>query len=392
MSDGDYMKKILLFVAGVAFTVNTLICVTFATDNKELENNKVQFSQVSDELKKLDEEIANTNAEISSLNNDISKNENNIYQVEQEIQNTENKISQLEEDIDKSEKALSIRLREIYKSGSFSSLNYISFLFESKDLGDFFNRITACRVVITQDKKLISEINDNVALLNKDKENIIKQKETLVALNEDTKSKLSEVQEKEKSLSDNKDKLSAKLANLKDTIKKNEETLVSKYINNINSSSDLNTIKESVSILMGLEAQVTTPEVLEQIKNSISTGNKKAHEIEESMKAQTIESTPAPSGNYLKTLTMEATAYALHSTTAMGMTPVRNPNGLSTVAVDPSVIPLGSIVYVEGYGRAIASDTGSAIKNMKIDLYMNSEADCLAFGRKTVTVHIESYP
>ena len=256
MSDGDYMKKILLFVAGVAFTVNTLICVTFATDNKELENNKVQFSQVSDELKKLDEEIANTNAEISSLNNDISKNENNIYQVEQEIQNTENKISQLEEDIDKSEKALSIRLREIYKSGSFSSLNYISFLFESKDLGDFFNRITACRVVITQDKKLISEINDNVALLNKDKENIIKQKETLVALNEDTKSKLSEVQEKEKSLSDSKDKLSAKLANLKDTIKKNEETLVSKYINNINSSSDLNTIKESVSILMGLEETI----------------------------------------------------------------------------------------------------------------------------------------
>ena len=71
---------------------------------------------------------------------------------------------------------------------------------------------------------------------------------------------------------------------------------------------------------------------------------------------------------------------------------MRDPNGLSTIAVDPSVIPLGSKVHVEGYGYAIASDTGGAIKGNKIDLYMNSEAECISFGRRTVTVNIIAYP
>ena len=93
-----------------------------------------------------------------------------------------------------------------------------------------------------------------------------------------------------------------------------------------------------------------------------------------------------------KTLTMEATAYSGHTTTAMGLRPVREPNGISTVAVDSSVIPLGSKVYVEGYGVAIASDTGGAIIGNKIDLFMNSEAECLQFGRRPVTVKILAYP
>ena len=89
---------------------------------------------------------------------------------------------------------------------------------------------------------------------------------------------------------------------------------------------------------------------------------------------------------------MIATAYTGGSFTAMGLKPTRDPNGLSTISVDPSVIPLGSKVYVEGYGYAIASDTGGAIKGNKIDLYMNSLQDCYAFGRQTVTVHIVAYP
>lgn len=58
------------------------------------------------------------------------------------------------------------------------------------------------------------------------------------------------------------------------------------------------------------------------------------------------------------------------------------------VAVDPRVIPLGSLVYVEGYGIAIASDTGGAIKGNRIDLCMNSYAEAMRFGRKTVKVYV----
>ena len=58
--------------------------------------------------------------------------------------------------------------------------------------------------------------------------------------------------------------------------------------------------------------------------------------------------------------------------TATGTVPTYNPSGISTISVDPSVIPLGSLVYVDGYGKAIAADTGGAIKGNIIDVYVNS--------------------
>jgi 3D (Asp-Asp-Asp) domain-containing protein len=62
--------------------------------------------------------------------------------------------------------------------------------------------------------------------------------------------------------------------------------------------------------------------------------------------------------------------------------------GYGVVAVDPRVISLGSRLYIEGYGIAIAGDTGSAIKGNRIDLGFNTYAEAMRFGRKTVTVHI----
>ena len=72
---------------------------------------------------------------------------------------------------------------------------------------------------------------------------------------------------------------------------------------------------------------------------------------------------------------MVSTAYTGDTITYTGTTPVRDPNGISTIAVDPSIIPLGSKVYIPGYGMAIAADTGGAIKGNKIDLFLNSEND-----------------
>ena len=58
------------------------------------------------------------------------------------------------------------------------------------------------------------------------------------------------------------------------------------------------------------------------------------------------------------------------------------------VAVDPSVIPLGTRLYVEGYGEAIASDTGGAIKGNIIDVHFPTNAQCEQWGRRTVQVTI----
>ena len=102
------------------------------------------------------------------------------------------------------------------------------------------------------------------------------------------------------------------------------------------------------------------------------------------------EAASEPTGG--KEFYVSATAYTASCTgcsgiTATGINLKANP-GLKVIAVDPSVIPLGSKVWVEGYGNAIAGDTGGAIKGNKIDLFMPNRADALAFGRKQVKVKI----
>ncbi|ASW42029.1 G5 domain-containing protein [Clostridium isatidis] len=98
--------------------------------------------------------------------------------------------------------------------------------------------------------------------------------------------------------------------------------------------------------------------------------------------------------DYKSVIYVEATAYSGGGITATGTVPVRDPNGISTISVDPRVIPLGSLVYVEGYGKAIAADTGGAIVGNIIDVYVNSNEEALNnWGRRyDVPVYILAYP
>jgi 3D (Asp-Asp-Asp) domain-containing protein len=82
-------------------------------------------------------------------------------------------------------------------------------------------------------------------------------------------------------------------------------------------------------------------------------------------------------------LTVDAVAYSLPGYTASGL-----PVGRGVVAVDPAVIPLGTRLYVPGYGPAIAADVGSAIKGLIIDLWFPTYEQAAAWGRQTVTITI----
>jgi uncharacterized protein YabE (DUF348 family)/3D (Asp-Asp-Asp) domain-containing protein len=116
-----------------------------------------------------------------------------------------------------------------------------------------------------------------------------------------------------------------------------------------------------------------------------------AKKAEPSRKASAASTTAAaPSGG--KEFYVSATAYTASCAgcsgiTATGINLKANP-GLKVIAVDPNVIPLGSKVYVEGYGYAVAGDTGGAIKGNKIDLFVANHSDAIAFGRKQVKVTI----
>lgn len=101
-------------------------------------------------------------------------------------------------------------------------------------------------------------------------------------------------------------------------------------------------------------------------------------------------------GTVVRQLVMNSSAYSIDyactgKTPGMagyGITASGMKAGYGVVAVDPRVIPLGTKLYVEGYGYCIAADTGGAIKGNKIDLCFNSYSEAVNYGRKNVTVYI----
>ncbi|MFJ7951493.1 3D domain-containing protein [Lysinibacillus sp. NPDC096418] len=93
-----------------------------------------------------------------------------------------------------------------------------------------------------------------------------------------------------------------------------------------------------------------------------------------------------------QTYTMRATAYTAYCEGCSGITAngtdIRSNPNQKVIAVDPRVIPLGTKVWVEGYGEAIAADTGGAIKGNKIDVFIPSEGQARNWGVRTVTVTV----
>lgn len=84
---------------------------------------------------------------------------------------------------------------------------------------------------------------------------------------------------------------------------------------------------------------------------------------------------------------MLATAYTADCAGCDGMTALGRRAGYGIVAVDPRVIPIGTHLYITGYGLAVAGDTGGDIVGRRIDLGFDSQRDAMLFGRRAVTVY-----
>lgn len=88
--------------------------------------------------------------------------------------------------------------------------------------------------------------------------------------------------------------------------------------------------------------------------------------------------------HFREALYVQASAYTYTGrNTATGKKPA-----VGLVAVDPQVIPMGSKLYIEGYGYAVAADTGGSIRGNRIDVFMEDKSQCLSWGRRTVKVYV----
>ncbi|EKJ8908670.1 LysM peptidoglycan-binding domain-containing protein [Listeria innocua] len=165
-----------------------------------------------------------------------------------------------------------------------------------------------------------------------------------------------------------------------------------------NLSSDLIIVGQKLSVGENAKASESTPS--ESNKSESNTTEQPAQQPKEEKSTQTTQksttsnessnNSSSAQGNVSKELTVTATAYskAEPGMSHMTATGIDLNDNSRVIAVDPSVIPLGSKVYVEGYGEAIAADTGGAIKGNKIDVHLNSVQEVNNWGVKQVKVQI----
>lgn len=151
-------------------------------------------------------------------------------------------------------------------------------------------------------------------------------------------------------------------------------------------TSDLIVVGQELGIYPGVtvdsrskEAQETATKATEQK----STATTEDTESTSSSSTDTVEG---------ETLSVVATAYTAECEGCSGITytgiDLNKDRNAKVIAVDPDVIPLGSEVYVEGYGHAIAGDIGGAIKGNKIDIHVPTKEEAYEWGVRNVEVTV----
>ena len=155
----------------------------------------------------------------------------------------------------------------------------------------------------------------------------------------------------------------------------------SAYAENVNTVDTVENVTESVEVAENVTDELKVQAVEADLNNVDMV------EVEEPVRENVVE-TSYGAINYSNVMSMEATAYLPSDGNGAGITATGIRATYGVVAVDPRVIPLGSKVYIPGYGVALAADTGGAIKGYKIDLCMESYAECMQFGRRNVTVYV----
>jgi 3D (Asp-Asp-Asp) domain-containing protein len=118
-----------------------------------------------------------------------------------------------------------------------------------------------------------------------------------------------------------------------------------------------------------------------RIRDLEATAQRVVDKSDELAAVEVVSQAVAPAVASARTIVVSTTGYSLSGRTATGM-----PVGRGVVAVDPSVIPLGTRLSIPGYGEAVAADVGGAVRGNTIDLWFPTLAQARAWGRRTVTI------
>ncbi|MGO4864524.1 3D domain-containing protein [Ligilactobacillus ruminis] len=346
-------KAVLLVLISILFNLRAAavvgLCDSVADIQAKQESVKKQLDQNSNELSGKMDEINQVYQKLSDL-------EGKKKETEQRITQTQTKLKQAQQEKKNRVRDAKERLCELQKrQGTNTSL---SILEKSTSLTQWLRSMIALQ-------RLQSVYNDSLAAVKQSIVDISQAKEQLQGYQ-------SNLVSQERQVNDQKAVLDSQMSDLKKRIADGQSEM--KQL--ANREQQAKAMEEAQKKAAEEKAQKQKQQQVQQ------TSTKTVDNSEAATSADNV------SGS--KTLTMSATAY---STEANGMgtysaTGINLKQHPSCVAVDPSVIPLGSIIWVSGYGVSVAGDTGTAIKGNVIDLHFATVAQSMAWGRRTVTVKI----
>lgn len=381
-------KKLTLFSLIVVLFISFINTnFAYATPQDKINESLKKYQTLDSEILELNSKIESLDIEIDKTTLKLKENNQAISDIKNQIEINESKLKQTKEEIEKAQVILDNRVRTMYKTNMSS--NILVSVITSKNITDLFSRVQAISKILSTDKEILSDINNKKNELDLTIKNLNTKNSELATLKniieEDLKTVENKKSEQEKYL----EQLNSEKESAFAIIEENEKILISDSLAIANSSSaSTSELQNAIDSLKSYIPLLNSSKIINMARDGISNAESRINELNKPIVDNSADIATGTIGNVVKTLTMESTAYYGHGTTALGLKPVRNPNGLSTIAVDPNVIPLGTKVYVSGYGLAIAADTGGAIKGNIIDVFLNSYEECYSWGRRQVTVQI----
>ena len=351
-------KAVLLVLISILFNLQAAavvgLCDSVADIQAKQESVKKQLDQNSNELSGKMDEINQVYQKLSDL-------EGKKKETEQRITQTQTKLQQAQQEKKNRVRDAKERLCELQKrQGTNTSL---SILEKSTSLTQWLRSMIALQ-------RLQSVYNDSLAAVKQSIVDISQAKEQLQGYQ-------SNLASQERQVNDQKAVLDSQMSDLKKKI--------------ADGQSEMKQLADREQQAKAMEeAQKKAAEEEAQKQQQASNQKQQVQQTSTKTVDNSEAATSADNVSGSKTLTRSATAY---STEANGMgtysaTGINLKQHPSCVAVDPSVIPLGSIIWVSGYGVSVAGDTGTAIKGNVIDLHFSTVAQSMAWGRRTVTVKI----
>lgn len=348
-------------------------------------NAESSQTEVNQELTNFQTELDSKLAQANKIYSQAQEAQEKVKQSKSKITEYEGKIAETENDIVQLKASVAKQMRAVQSNGG-ATFSYIDVVASSKNLSEMITRLTNLNVVLTAEADQAKSLIEKEASLKTMKVKLEETQESLVKNQNDYQGQVDSLQS---SISSLKDKISSNkqlLSEMQEKAaaeQKARDEALAKSVAEVKAKAEQEKAKTSSSS-SSTQNSSSSSSSSAQNSSSSSSQSSQASSDKGTDGANNGSSTTTSGG---RTLNVEATAYALNGITATGIDLSKNP---ICIAVDPSVIPLNSLVEVPGYGIAIAGDTGGAIIGNIIDVHFPTNDQAIAWGRKNIQITVLS--